>query len=306
MQKTDANGVLQESYVYAPFGEGLGTDSAHVGFSSEKAETTLKLTYYNFRYLSFKHGHWLKIDSILEDENLNVFVNNSPIMLYDVLGLFGDGKRAKEKYMRTHMKCARYRITPHGTKICTKREPYTEAEIKAAVDNTPLGHSDFLGGVEFDFTWPDNEFMTSPFAPWGIGNHFQDRDSFLNKINSAIITCNKRDFSGYMHYFQDSYVHYDNNYRAWPFHGLAPKHWLPGHAAANIIYFFSFHRYGEDPDDTRHQKGRIMPSQSELGWYKAYFSTVLFVVQWTNNCCRVCKEDDKDGWMPKTSGKCLQ
>ena len=33
--------------------------------------------------------------------------------------------------------------------------------------------------------------------------------------------------------------------------------------------------------------------------------TKEFVGKWKANCCRVCKQYDSDGWMPKSSGNCL-
>ena len=122
-------------------------------------------------------------------------------MQYDTLGLFGDGKKAKEEYLKTHMKCIAYITTPNGHVICTKERPYTKDEILRIVDNTPLGHSDFLGGDEFDFTWPDNAFWTDPLTPWGIWKHFQDRNfvyrpiTRLDRDTSGVCLIAKNKFS---------------------------------------------------------------------------------------------------------------
>jgi RHS repeat-associated protein len=80
MQKTSANGTLQETYAYAPFGESLGTYSAHVGFSSEINENTLQLIYYNYRYYTPIECKWLSRDPIEENGVINLmeaFGNNA-------------------------------------------------------------------------------------------------------------------------------------------------------------------------------------------------------------------------------------
>ena len=103
-----------------------------------------------------------------------------------------------------------------------------------------------------------------------------------------------------MHYYQDAYVHHNNGYRAWPLHNWSPNHWLPGHANANILLFLFNGEFGlgENPDDTNTIKGYRQ-------WLNANIITNEFVGKWKAKCCPVCKQYDSDGWMPKSSGKCL-
>jgi RHS repeat-associated protein len=89
MQKTSANGTLQETYTYAPFGENLGTYSAHVGFSSEVFDNKAELIYYNHRYLTCKFSKWICRDSIEENggHNLYGFCFNNSVNHHDFLGM---------------------------------------------------------------------------------------------------------------------------------------------------------------------------------------------------------------------------
>ena len=50
MQKAAKSGIIQEVYIYAPFGKNTGTASAQIGFSSEVFDSLTALNYYNFRY----------------------------------------------------------------------------------------------------------------------------------------------------------------------------------------------------------------------------------------------------------------
>ena len=90
MKALSANGTLLEKYAYAPFGGNIGVDSAHVGFSSEVAESGLGLMYYNYRYLVPRNGKWIKRDSIMEDGGLNLYSikGNNCIGFFDINGNF--------------------------------------------------------------------------------------------------------------------------------------------------------------------------------------------------------------------------
>ncbi len=89
MQKTNINGALLEAYVYAPFGENVGNDNAHIGVSSEIIDYNIGLIYYNYRYYSFTAGRWIKKDMIEEFGGINTycFVKNVIINYCDFLGL---------------------------------------------------------------------------------------------------------------------------------------------------------------------------------------------------------------------------
>ena len=89
-QKNTANGALQETYAYAPFGRNIGISHAHVGFSSEITDYLLNLSYYTYRYYVPIWGRWMSIDiaNDFASANLYSYVNNTPNDLYDHLGLF--------------------------------------------------------------------------------------------------------------------------------------------------------------------------------------------------------------------------
>jgi len=131
------------------------------------------------------------------------------------------------------------------------------------INNTPLGHGDFDGSDEFDFTKPDHDWKESPFTPWGIDKHFQDRSEAQKRVNDAITSCNKDAYERAMHSLQDSFSHHDAGYRSYPFHGWHPKHWLPGHAGV-----------GTTPDD------------NEKAWNEANKLTKSNNEEWKKNCCK--------------------
>ena len=91
MQGTGANGTLQEFYSYASFGLSLGQSKAHIGHSSEMAETVINLNDYTYRYYKCDIGRWISRDPWnheLSGLNCYAYVANRPNDLYDNNGLF--------------------------------------------------------------------------------------------------------------------------------------------------------------------------------------------------------------------------
>ena len=92
-------------YEYAPFGAvTASTRSTSVTaydlrtynpfrFSSEYADDTLGLVYYNYRHYNPLDGRWTSRDPIGEEGGLNVYiyVNRNPLAYIDTLGLFAEG-----------------------------------------------------------------------------------------------------------------------------------------------------------------------------------------------------------------------
>ncbi len=78
-----------EKYDYSPFGESLGANHAHFGFSSEYNELLLGLVYYNYRYYDSMNGRWISRDPLEELAGLSLYamVGNNPVGLYDMYGL---------------------------------------------------------------------------------------------------------------------------------------------------------------------------------------------------------------------------
>ncbi|OQA81242.1 MAG: putative deoxyribonuclease RhsC [Lentisphaerae bacterium ADurb.Bin242] len=94
-EMTDNLGALAAHYEYSPFGiqtvaTGAFANENPFRFSSEYYDTETGLVYYNYRYYSPQLGRWIKKDSIGEEGggNLFIFVDNSPLDLFDKLGLF--------------------------------------------------------------------------------------------------------------------------------------------------------------------------------------------------------------------------
>ena len=77
-------------YAYTPFGMDTGSagDPNPWRFSSEYADRTMGLVYYNYRHYDSKMGRWMCFDDDLSGEEtlLCAFVRNNPIRLYDELG----------------------------------------------------------------------------------------------------------------------------------------------------------------------------------------------------------------------------
>ena len=114
MQGMFINQIIQEGYIYTPFGPIPQLNKAHIGFSSEMQEIENDLVYYNFRNYNPRIGRWLQRDPLEEvieqinrynknnalliafntiasqvttEKNLILFANNSPISIWDYLGL---------------------------------------------------------------------------------------------------------------------------------------------------------------------------------------------------------------------------
>ena len=90
-QKIDLNGIQEATYSYSPFGGVIGTDKAHIGFSSEFYDTENNMNYYNFRYISNRIARWNKRDpvGVAGGNNEYSFLNNQ-MNNNDFLGLDKD------------------------------------------------------------------------------------------------------------------------------------------------------------------------------------------------------------------------
>ena len=113
-----ANGVAAH-YEYAPFGGVTATNSATpvtshdfialnpLRFSSEFADDTLGLVYYNYRHYEPTMGRWLTRDPIGEigSKNLYEFLRNSPIHFSDRFGLLSSEQIQKVLERLSYCKC---------------------------------------------------------------------------------------------------------------------------------------------------------------------------------------------------------
>jgi len=83
------NGYIRTAYTYTPYGEVTeSTNSVYqpIQWSSEFNDTELVLVYYNYRHYNPLDGRWLGRDRKLYN-NLYQYINNSAILLVDILGL---------------------------------------------------------------------------------------------------------------------------------------------------------------------------------------------------------------------------
>jgi hypothetical protein len=109
-------------------------------------------------------------------------VFNDPVNMWDVLGLFGDGRRGGPE-----------------------RNP-----------NGPRGHSDLPEGDVFDFVSYDHNWWTRPDM-YLIGgdpaSHFQPLSESIPDVLDAIGPCDWKAYGDAMHRLQDYYAHYRAGYR---------------------------------------------------------------------------------------------
>ncbi|OVE76007.1 hypothetical protein BVX97_02700 [bacterium E08(2017)] len=94
MQLVDDTGSVQASYEYDAFGNiiassGTMADENPFRFSTKHYDDETGLSYYGFRYYSAELGRWISKDPLGERGGVNLygFVANSPISLFDLLGL---------------------------------------------------------------------------------------------------------------------------------------------------------------------------------------------------------------------------
>jgi RHS repeat-associated protein len=90
------NGAEGARYEYGPFSEVLRATGPLARFNRFCGSTKIQdeetdLLYYGYRYLSTANGRWLNRDPLGESSSRNIygFVNNDPVQLFDVLGLWG-------------------------------------------------------------------------------------------------------------------------------------------------------------------------------------------------------------------------
>jgi len=91
---------------------------------------------------------------------------------------------------------------------------FGDGRMASGDPTAPLGHSDFYGGDEFDYTAEDHG-LTSPYLqPW---RHFRPLEQSLAEAQRAIDMGDANAFARAMHRSQDYYTHYGKDYR-----------WAPG------------------------------------------------------------------------------
>jgi len=274
-----ASDALVASYTYTPFGGTLTAAGSWAPvnayrFSAKECDAFTGLYYYGFRYYNPGTGRWLSREPLGEraSPNLYGFVNGDPLNMWDVLGLFGDGR----KYGPEHDANSKY-----------------------------MGHSDFSGSDEFDYVKEDHSWNSSPL-PWPFGEgipgspyaHFQDLTTSLQQVRDAISKCDKEDFERKMHRMQDYEAHYKKDYRfdLTAFFG----HWVSG---AFLDYV------GDSPAASAHGKAMrnslghaadgLTPDQDSDAWGRSEVRTQEMLGEWNSHCCKC-----RDKWNLRSIGPC--
>ncbi len=91
-----ADGTIDAAYEYDPFGRLINAQGSKANqnpyrFSTKPMDQQTGLYYYGYRYLDVDLGRWVRRDPFgyKGGINLNAYIKNSPIGLYDILGLSG-------------------------------------------------------------------------------------------------------------------------------------------------------------------------------------------------------------------------
>ena len=136
-----ADGSISAHYEYAPFGEEILTSGSIAltnpfRFSSEYADDTLTLVYYNYRHLEPVTGRWLSRDPIAFLKNLYCYCNN--FYLIDWLGLFTfDDFKGKPPEDASHYACTYWDLTANpGRKETALVGEYTGDACKEAIQGS--------------------------------------------------------------------------------------------------------------------------------------------------------------------------
>ena len=86
------HGYIRTNYSYSPYGEVAisGDVIQPIQWSGEIHDEEISMVYYNFRYYNSMNGKWILRDpiSIKTNTKLYTYANNSPVVQFDVRGLF--------------------------------------------------------------------------------------------------------------------------------------------------------------------------------------------------------------------------
>jgi RHS repeat-associated protein len=216
-----SDGAIAAHYEYAPFGAltvsfGASAVANPWRFSSEYADVDVAMACYNFRHYNNCQGRWMVMDPLGEilDINLYKFLNNSPPLFVDLLGLFGDGYYGNngEEKDKGHRNLGN---PENFVGECAKPDYAKEDKLV----KLPI---------------------TSPFiAPW---LHFQNITESENELSTAVSTCDIEKYQAYAHRMQDYFAHYGQKYR-W---------FLFGHIFDSLFYFIGNYAEPDNPIDYKY------------------------------------------------------
>jgi RHS repeat-associated protein len=266
---TSATAAMKARYQYDPYGTGINTMGTYASrnpmrFSTKYWDEWFGLGYWGYRWYSPVLGRWISRDPIGESGDLNVYrsFGNAADIHIDVLGLWGAGVgELRKQIAQAEFELQRLNLT--SEELRRRRDVLHALTQKLA--STPLGHSDFVGYPEFDWTAEDDDPTTEP---WGHPDrHFRHFGEIYPGLLRAVCACDKRAFEGGVHQGQDYYAHYGRGYR-----------WYTGGHIAD----------GDDPDNG---------TEYRAAWNNANAWTGRMLDKWHKNCVK-----DADGsWHPKCS-----
>ena len=255
---TNESEEIAAVYDYSGFGELIRSDGPmkedfSLQFSTKYIDKETNLYYYGYRFYNPQMGNWLSREPMGESESVNLytFVDNCPVDMYDVLGLFGDGRRAH-----------------YAEKLGVTWDKVPQKLMDANPDNIPKEHSDFAGWEQFDYTYPDTfKSGTSPLYPFlgDPGKHFMTHAKAEEELEEALNSRDADRFRNAMHFAQDPFVHRGKGYEWKPF-----RKWKSlglGHALAECK-IFGVQIWGHNPDD------------DPVAWEKANDLTKQYLKKW--------------------------
>ena len=103
------SGAISTSYTYTPFGQvtASGSVTQPIQWSSELWDSELGLVYYNWRYYNSVIGRWIGRDFIKITMMRYNYLNNSPLYMCDIRGLYSDEVNEALNFYRELIKEAR-------------------------------------------------------------------------------------------------------------------------------------------------------------------------------------------------------
>ncbi len=224
LNAADPNAALKAKYEYGPYGGRINFDpnvaeyNQPWRFSTKQFDAETGLGYWGYRYYSPGMGRWISRDPLGEPggRNLYGYACGDPIDMWDLLGLWGDGKA----YYQKQIDAFEAMLDGPGVYLGGSESAGFIARVKAEIatlqylmSKEPLGHSDFVDWPEFDWTLEDHDPATDPVKnadkPSVYMRHYQSLREVQPKMDAAIASCDHAAVERYGHQGQDTFSHWD-------------------------------------------------------------------------------------------------
>ena len=200
----DAKGLRRASYQYDPYGnitsmEGDMAEENPFRFSSEHHDEDLGLVYYNYRHYNPTDGRRTSRDPIAEEGGWNLygFVNNRPIDVMDILGMYGkDIHFYFNYYVALYLCLDRFSgFVCEGQRMTSAFTIAFSAQFVDDYEKTePFSLSGDAGAtVRHKFHFPDVNDKT-------IRDHKEVRNTLQKQVDDLA-------FGLYLHIYADTYAH---------------------------------------------------------------------------------------------------